>query len=179
MAYDFNSITEVMLASGSHKNPKEGMCAMEMVAWFEGEPHSDKPACASAVLCAYVIRFNDRMPNEVRNRLLKPMLPFLAGTFEPASEQKRAGFLAMWAVNKVLPIILRQRGFDKLAKRCEAAKDLQEADAAAYAAYAADAEQIWQCAVDGLRAATMVGRCDGFTLDSSARHEALRELVTA
>jgi len=152
MAYDFNSITEVRLDSGAHESPEQGMCFMEMVAWFAGEKHSDKPDCASNVLGTYGIGLNDRMPDDVRDRLLKPVVPMIAGTFDPANEQPRAKFLAMWSVNKVLPIILRLRGYEELAVRCEAAKDLVEArsaadaaaDAAAYAAadaaaYAADA----------------------------------------
>lgn len=216
MAYDFNSITEVRLDSGAHESPEQGMCFMEMVAWFAGEKHSDKPDCASNVLGTYGIGLNDRMPDDVRDRLLKPVVPMIAGTFDPANEQPRAKFLAMWSVNKVLPIILRLRGYEELAVRCEAAKDLVEArsaayaadaatyatayatyaaayaanaaadatyaaadaanaanaaadaaDAAAYAAYAATyaaayAEQIWRCAVDGLRGAIQIGRCDGF-----------------
>ena len=217
MAYDFNSITEVRLDSGAHESPEQGMCFMEMVAWFAGEKHSDKPDCASNVLGTYGIGLNDRMPDDVRDRLLKPVVPMIAGTFDPANEQPRGKFLAMWSVSKVLPIILRLRGYEELAVRCEAAKDLVEARSAAYAAYAADAaanaaansadaayaaanaaacaaanaayaaansaayaEQIWRCAVDGLRGAIQIGRCDGFgTADLPARHTALRELVKA
>jgi hypothetical protein len=137
MAYDFNSITEVRLDSGAHESPEQGMCFMEMVAWFAGEKHSDKPDCASNVLGTYGIGLNDRMPDDVRDRLLKPVVPMIAGTFDPANEQPRAKFLAMWSVNKVLPIILRLRGYEELAVRCEAAKDLVEARSAAYAADAA------------------------------------------
>jgi len=188
MAYDFNSITEVRLDRGAHESPEQGMCFMEMVAWFAGEKHSDKPDCASNVLGTYGIGLNDRMPDDVRDRLLKPVVPMIAGTFDPANEQPRAKFLAMWSVNKVLPIILRLRGYEELAVRCEAAKDLVEARSAADAAYAAayaanaaaNAEQIWRCAVDGLRGAIQIGRCDGFgTADLPARHTALRELVKA
>jgi hypothetical protein len=209
MAFDFNSITEVQLAKGSHASPEQGRCAMEMVSWLAGEPHSDKPACASAVIGAYVININDAMPDDVRNRLLKPMVPLIAGTFDPGREQARAEFLAMWAVNKIVPIVLRLHGLDELAARCETAEDLSEANAAAnaayvtayavhgatqaanaayaaaYAAYAAHAahavytDEIWQCALDGLRGAIALGRCDGFGIDPAPRHEALRKLVKA
>ena len=136
--FDFTQITEVKLASGSHDSPESGMCFMEMAAWFAGEEHSDKPACASHALGSYGIVLNDRMPDDVRDRLLKPVVPLIVGTFDPANERAREEFLAMWAVNKTLPIILRLRGFAELADKCEAAKNLTEtkkaADAAAYAA---------------------------------------------
>ena len=146
MTFDFSRITEVRLAEGGHKNPNDGLCFMEMAAWFAGEKHSDKPECACPVLGAYGIRLNDSMPDDVRDRLLKPLVPMIVGTRDKGSEVKRAEFLAMWATNKVLPIILRERGLLKEAKACESAASLSEAKAAAanaaanaYAAYAANA----------------------------------------
>ena len=57
--FDFNTITEVRLSGGSHTTAQDGLCFMEMVAWFAGEKHSDKPACASRVLGTYGIVIND------------------------------------------------------------------------------------------------------------------------
>jgi hypothetical protein len=149
--FDFSQIDEVRLDRGQHSSPEAGMCFMEMVAFFAGEKHSDQPKCACPVLGAYGIRLNDSMPDDVRDRLLKPLVPLIAGTADKASEQQRAEFLAMWAVNRVLPILLRARGFADHAKACEDARTLAQAnsaanaasnaasttDAAAYAAYAA------------------------------------------
>jgi hypothetical protein len=134
MSFDFSTITEVKLGQGNHASPQDGLCFMEMAAWFAGEKHTDKPECACPVLGAYGIRLNDAMPDELRDRLLKPLVPQIVGTRDSDSAQKRAEFFAMWAVNKVLPIILRARGFTKEADACERASNLGEARRAAYAA---------------------------------------------
>jgi hypothetical protein len=142
--FDFGGITEVSLAHGSHGSPEQGLCFMEMVAWFAGEKHSDKPACACPVLGSYGIGLNDRMPDGLRNELLKPLVPMIAGTKGArADEQRRAEFLAMWSINKIIPIALRAAKLEEHAVACESATTLPDAayaaKAAAYAAYAADA----------------------------------------
>jgi hypothetical protein len=132
--FDFSQIDEVRLGRGQHSSPEAGMCFMEMVSWFAGEKHSDQPKCACPVLGAYGIRLNDSMPDDLRDRLLKPLVPLIAGTADKASEHRRAEFLAMWAVNRVLPILLRARGFADHAKACEDARTLAQAKSAANAA---------------------------------------------
>lgn len=47
----FASLT---LHEGAHKDPADGMCAMEAAAWIAGEPHSDHPACACPVIGAFM-----------------------------------------------------------------------------------------------------------------------------
>jgi hypothetical protein len=47
---------------------------MEAAAYVAGEPHSDHPQCASTVITAFVIEWNDRLGND-RNRLSKPLIP--------------------------------------------------------------------------------------------------------
>lgn len=137
MMFDFSQIEEVRLAKGNHTSAAEGMCFMEMTAWFAGEKHSDKPECACPLLGTYGIRLNDEMPDDVRDRLLKPLVPLIAGTRDRDSEQSRAEFLAIWSVTKILPVVLWQCGFDELARRCERAATLSEAKHAANAAYIA------------------------------------------
>ena len=144
--FDFSSIQEVKLGHGAHKSAAEGMCFMEMVAWFAGEAHSDKPACACTVLGRYGMALNDRMPNDLRDELLKPLVPMIAGTSGSLDDRiARARFLAMWSINKVLSALMRRRGQEALAIACEIATDIPEARAAAQdvrkwaAAYAADA----------------------------------------
>jgi len=193
--YDFTQITEVKLASGSHSSPAEGMCFMEMTAWFAGEAHSDKPACACPVLGAYGIRLNDSMSDSERDRLLKPLVPLIAGTRGTRKDElARVNFLTIWTINKILPIALRSIKLEKEALACEAATDLASAHAAADAAYAAAAaaayaakaayaacEEVMQLMVEGLRQAILIGPHEGFDLaiDLQARHAALRELVAA
>ncbi len=192
--FDFSSIEEIKLSRGSHSSPQEGLCILEMVSWFAGEKHSDKPDCACPVLGAYAINLNDRMPDDVRDRLLKPLVPLISGTRDKASERPRAEFLAMWTVNKILPAVLRKQGFADHAAACENARTLVEARAAAAAydaaadvafaataaAAAAAAADVWALAVEGLRQAILIGRHDGFDVAApvlTARREKLRELV--
>ena len=132
--FDFSSIQEVKLGHGAHKSAAEGMCFMEMVAWFAGEAHSDKPACACTVLGRYGMALNDRMPNDLRDELLKPLVPMIAGTRGSLDDRiARARFLAMWSINKVLSALMRRRGQEALAIVCEIATDIPEARAAAQA----------------------------------------------
>jgi hypothetical protein len=175
MTYDFSQITEVKLGSGSHESANDGLCFMEMAAWFAGEEHSDKPDCACPVLGAYGIRLNDAMPDDLRDRLLKPLVPQIVGTRDKASEQRRAKFLAMWAINKVLPIILRLRGFESHALACEKAKGLSEAKSAANAAYAAAdaaAAAAYASAADAAAAAAYASAADAAANAANAAYAA-------
>ena len=141
MMFDFTKIEGLRLSQGKHETPEDGVCFYEAVAFFAGEPHSDRPKCASPVLIGYGISLNDDMPDDLRNELLVPLIGQVAGTIDPKNEVKRGQFLAMWSVNKILPIPLRACGLEENAKRCEAAKTRaaarDAAEAAAYAAYAA------------------------------------------
>src|SRR5690606_8813913 len=62
---DFDSVA---LMKGSHRRREDGVCAMELVAWIAGEPHSDAPRCACPVLTAFVTHLNDTLDDEPRNR---------------------------------------------------------------------------------------------------------------
>lgn len=189
MTYDFTTVTEVRLGTGSHSTPRDGMCFMEMVAWFANEEHTDQPACACPILGGYGMRLNDAMPGDLRDELLKPLIPMIAGTAGSYDDRlKRGQFLAMWSVTKVLPIALRAIGLEDHANACAAAADLSAAYAAADAAAdaaraAADAarREVFTIAVEGLRQAIMIGPHAGFDqlIDIAMRHAALRELVAA
>ena len=137
--FDFTQVPELRLSRGRHPNPEDGVCFYEAVAFFAGEPHSDQPKCACPVLTSYGIKLNDRMPDDIRNELLVPLIGQVAGTRDGAAEQERTEFLAMWAVNKIAPIALRAQGIFGLAERCEQAKDLGEAKVIHASAASADA----------------------------------------
>ena len=47
------SLDTVTLEKGGHASIDDGVCAMEMVAFLAGEPHSDSPACTSPILAAF------------------------------------------------------------------------------------------------------------------------------
>ncbi len=81
----------IVLKASSHHTREAGVCSMEAVAWLAGEPHSDRPACACPVIGAFMIAWNDALPDdETRTRLLKPLLPLLVGSRAAARD-------AVWA----------------------------------------------------------------------------------
>lgn len=85
------------LAVGYHRSPARGLCAMEMVAFMEGLPHTDMPECTCPIIATYVRRLNDALTNRQRQWLL-PFLPRLVGTVSRAHEQARSEYLAWQAV---------------------------------------------------------------------------------
>ena len=70
------AIERLSLQSGSHESLEKGMCVMEAAAYVAGEPWSDHPVCACPVITAFMIAWNDALPNDAeRDRLLKPLIP--------------------------------------------------------------------------------------------------------
>ena len=100
---DLDTLT---LAHGVHKEREQGLCLMEAVAYFAGLPHSDHPKCSSPVLTEFGIRINDRM-NEIERQRLKPFIPRLVGTNDPAKEQVRYRILCWAAITEFAPAALR------------------------------------------------------------------------
>lgn len=97
------------LRRGAHASRDDGMCAMEMVAWLAGEPHSDEPTCACPVLAAFVRACNDAMSDDERNRYLRPLVPKLVNTrVGPAAERRRGLVVADALVRELLPAWLRR-----------------------------------------------------------------------
>ncbi|MEZ5962550.1 MAG: hypothetical protein R3F56_01775 [Planctomycetota bacterium] len=96
------------LSPGSHPSPDAGMCAMEMVAWLAGEPHSDEPLCACPVAGAVVRCFNDSIAStSERERLLRPLVPALVNSRATAAvERARAFLVADCAARRIAPRIL-------------------------------------------------------------------------
>ena len=112
--FDFNKVQEVRLSKGAHKSPEQGMCFMEMAAWFAGEEHSDKPACVSPALGSLGIAINDSMANRERDEALKPMIPHVVGTFDEKAETARIEYICLRAFNYVCgfvaPEFVRRHG---------------------------------------------------------------------
>ncbi len=99
------SLATMTLHSGSHPDRTNGLCAMEVVAWVAGEPHTDQPLCACPVIGAFVRSWNDAIPDdETRTRLLKPLLSRLVNTKSTAAvEQRRADLALDWLVRVQTP----------------------------------------------------------------------------
>lgn len=114
-------IEQYPLGRGSHATRSDGMCAMEMVAWLAGEPHSDEPRCACPVLAALVRACNDALGDAQRSRLLRPLVPLLVNTRTTAAGERLRGFVAIdGLVRTLLPRwLVRHRRADE-ARRCAA-----------------------------------------------------------
>lgn len=85
------------------------MCAMEMVAWLAGEPHSDEPSCSCPVLAAFVRACNDAMSDAQRNSHLRPLVGRLVNTRASAATERARGLLVVDAlVRRLLPAWLRR-----------------------------------------------------------------------
>lgn len=106
------------LAVGSHLQPSDGLCAMEMVAFMEGLPHSDSPICTCPVIAEYVRAINDAMPDDERHRLL-PYLSRVVGTVSNAHAQDRKTYLMAQAAEVYVPLALLAAGMPEHAVRCE------------------------------------------------------------
>ena len=97
---------QVILKAGFHK-PDSEMCLLEAVAWYSGEPWSDKPACVSPTLAAFGRAWNDGMRSDEEREQLKQYIPMLIGTVDSSKESVR-GFMAMdWLCRVYLVAWLR------------------------------------------------------------------------
>ena len=103
------------LKSGSHRRPPDDAhieaCVMEAVSWLANEPWSDTPECACPVICAFMQSWNDGLPDDERDALLRPLIPLLIGTrAAPEIEQRRAVMVADWLIREHAPAWLRLAG---------------------------------------------------------------------
>ena len=99
------------LEVGSHTNFRDGVCAMEAVAYIAGEKFSDTPECACPVISAFVRNWNDSLPDADRTLLILPLVPRLVGTKASAAvEQRRANMAADWLIRFHTPVWLRLAG---------------------------------------------------------------------
>src|SRR5687767_459910 len=108
-ALDPNAVT---LKSGAHKRRSEGLCVMEAVAWFAGEPHSDHPSCTCPVIAAFLRSWNDSISDDAaRTALLAQFIPKVVGTRStPEVEVRRAWMAIDWMVREYTPAWLDLAG---------------------------------------------------------------------
>jgi hypothetical protein len=59
----------VRLEPGSHRNPDDGVCIVELASMVGGEPFSDRPRCVCPVIAAFLRGWNDRVGYSDRQRL--------------------------------------------------------------------------------------------------------------
>jgi hypothetical protein len=105
-------LSAIRLAVGVHRDREDGLCLLEAVAWWAGEPHTVQPQCVSAVLSPLCAELNDVMPDTERS-LLVPLIPRLAvSKAAPAVEWQRAFLLADYVLRERHALSLEYWGFE-------------------------------------------------------------------
>jgi hypothetical protein len=105
---------------GPKPNGEVDGCVMQLTSYIAGEPWTDHPACVSPALTAFCIVWNDALPDEDRDRLLKPFIPRLVGTAGAAAdEEKRAWMATDWLARTFAPAWLRLAKLDEHAAALE------------------------------------------------------------
>ena len=125
---DLTILDDIDLEHGCHASRKDGVCVMEAAAWIAGEKHSDSPQCVSPIISAFLRSWNDALPdNEMRNRLLKPLVPFIINSrASKAIEDKRAFMAVDWGVRTWLPMWLKAMDAERYKTHTAALKALPE-----------------------------------------------------
>ena len=158
--YDFKPFK---FSYGSHPTREDGTCYMECVAYLAGEPHSDRPACASPVITELAIWLNDsfRSDDDARQKAFEPISPLrIIGTrASDEIEQQRAYMAADFAVRFVCPRVLDRAGFHDHANtlRNLSVIDCGAAAGAAASAARAAADATARAAADAAVAAGAAG----------------------
>lgn len=141
MTFDFNQMLNWKLLAGSHNFPGSdgGTCINEaaiIAAGFEYKSvksPKDCPPCFSRTIANYAIILNDKMPDDLRQRLLLPFVMRLAGSADTEEiEQKRQELIIIGLISKVISIPLRKIKHP-LARQFEAVGTMREAKEAVIA----------------------------------------------
>jgi hypothetical protein len=169
----------LVLRSGTHTSPSDGVSLMEAVSDFAGEPWSNSPSGTSPVIAAYARSLNDWLPDDVRQRL-KAYIPRLVGTAEPDLELRRAFACADAAVRVFAPLAFKAAGLVEEAARLGmlAPVDRESAESARSAAESAESAarsaaslSAWS-ATESMRLAAESARSAALSVSSAARSEA-------
>ena len=96
---------------GKHGSINDGCCIMEAVSFVAGEPWSDHPQCACPVIGAFLRSWNDSLPDDQRDTLLRPLTLKLVGTRATTEiERRRAVMAADWYIRVFTPAWLHLAG---------------------------------------------------------------------
>jgi hypothetical protein len=129
-----------ILRPGAHDRPAPngGTCVNEAAIIAAGleyraiESAEDCPPCFSRCLSEIAIYLNDSRPDDLRQELLLPFVPRLAGTADSVEvESRRAEYVAMKVTGHILAAVCEDFGRPDLAAVCRAAAALQGCDDAA------------------------------------------------
>lgn len=114
-------LSTLTLAKGGHDDRSDGTCLLEAVAYFAGEPHSDRPKCTSPVLTTCGINLNDVLPDDKRQQLV-PFVPRMVGTRGDGLDETRSYLALDWLIRTYTPTWLDLAG---LTVEAQALRDLR------------------------------------------------------
>ena len=166
----------LVLRSGTHTSPSDGVSLMEAVSDFAGEPWSNSPRSTSPVIAAYARSLNDWLADDERQRL-KAYIPRLVGTAEPDLELRRAFACADASVRVFAPLAFKAAGLVEEAARlgvlapvdrASAESARSAAESAESAARAAASLSAWSAA-ESMRSAADSARSAARSASSAAR----------
>ena len=147
MTFDLESLH---LDHGSHTDPEDGHCILEVVSMLAGQPFNDNPPCVCPVLRAYGIALNDRWDDDQRQKLL-PYAPQLLNTAGDGQDEVRSYLALDWLIRVFTPTWLDLAGLTESATELRALRpvvDLAAAEAAQPAIKSAGADAAWDAAGD-------------------------------
>jgi hypothetical protein len=92
-------LESVVLKSGAHNSPEEGMCLVEAASLFAGEPFSDSPTCVDPILAQFARSWNDGMLSDAERAKLKKYITRLPGTNKGSALSQKRGWMALdWLI---------------------------------------------------------------------------------
>lgn len=86
----------VVLGRGRHAERGAVVCAAELAAWLAGEPHSDRPACLTPVVTAFLRAWNDDLDDDDRQALKRSINPAILADRSGEADQRRTWTLVDW-----------------------------------------------------------------------------------
>jgi hypothetical protein len=118
------------LCKGLGKPELGQMCVEAAVNYACGLPHGDNPSCVGSAVRSFKMRLNDAKwtSNDAR---AKGMLKIAIGQLgsNTINQVEFAKIVAFKTITVLMPVILRDRGFETEAVLCEGSKNLKEAKA--------------------------------------------------
>jgi len=130
LAIKVKEVVSKGLTKGLGKPNLGEMCVEAAVNYACGLPHGDNPSCVGSAVRAFKIRLNDAQwsSNDAR---AKGMLKVAIGQLgsNTINQVEFAKIVAFKTIIVLIPVILRDRGFEAEAVLCESSKDLKEAKA--------------------------------------------------
>jgi hypothetical protein len=118
------------LARGGH-DPGHTACIMEAAAYVAGEVWSDAPACVCPAIADFARNLNDYMPDNLRDELLRPLIPIVVQTKGTRNDELRRSFIAVdFAVRHAAALAMRAAGADDIADELAALPPIDNVEAA-------------------------------------------------